>query len=90
MPLYDFACPTCGDFEEWRTMAESSDPVACPTCEQPSQRVLTVPNISLSSGKLRMMSQSSEPQLVQRPKDRPPERRKYQSQAGGRPWMVSH
>lgn len=40
MPMYDYECPTCGDFTEMRPMAESSLPRPCPSCEVPSRRVI--------------------------------------------------
>lgn len=47
MPMYDYECPTCGDFTELRPMAESSLPQPCPCCETPSPRVIrTAPAFS--------------------------------------------
>ncbi|WP_377811094.1 FmdB family zinc ribbon protein [Azospirillum sp. A29] len=40
MPMYDYECPTCGDFTEMRPMAECSLPQPCPYCEVPSRRVI--------------------------------------------------
>lgn len=42
MPMYDYECPTCGDFTELRPMAECSLPQPCPCCETPSSRVIRV------------------------------------------------
>ncbi len=42
MPMYDYECPTCGDFTEMRPMAECSLPQLCPQCETPSPRVIRV------------------------------------------------
>ncbi|QCN97080.1 zinc ribbon domain-containing protein (plasmid) [Azospirillum argentinense] len=40
MPMYDYECPTCGDFTGMRPMAESGQPQPCPDCGTPSQRVI--------------------------------------------------
>ena len=39
MPLYDFACPEHGQFEEFARMSECETPQACPTCGAPSPRI---------------------------------------------------
>lgn len=90
MPLYDYSCGNCGDFEAWRTMAEVSTPMSCPDCQEASTRLFRAPNISLSSSSLTARTQaSSEPRLVQRqsPVVFSP---KNQSAQGGRPWMIGH
>jgi putative FmdB family regulatory protein len=43
MPLYDYRCASCGDFREFRPMAESGASRLCPACGAPSERVLTAP-----------------------------------------------
>lgn len=48
MPVYDYACPQCGPFEELRPMAEFQAPQACPSCGEESPRVvLTAPGLAL-------------------------------------------
>lgn len=89
MPLYDYRCVTCGDFEAWRKMAEVSTPMPCPDCHETAKRVITAPNISLNSGSLSSKIGSAEPRLVQR-REQPPSQPVSQSQPGGRPWMVGH
>ena len=44
MPLYEYQCPECGTFER---MQKFSDPVltACPTCENPVEKLLSAPAI---------------------------------------------
>ncbi len=87
MPLYEFKCNDCGTFEEWRTMAESSNPAYCPSCQKTGKRIFSPP--AVLSDSLRVKKENPEPQLVKRP-DREPERPKIQSHADGRPWMISH
>ncbi|WP_411826772.1 FmdB family zinc ribbon protein [Luteolibacter sp. AS25] len=53
MPLYDFTCRDCGDFRELRTIAERSDPAACPTCKKVAQRLILAPGLALMDGGLR-------------------------------------
>ena len=44
MPLYEYECPQCGLFER---MQKFSDPIltACPTCDQPVEKLLSAPAI---------------------------------------------
>lgn len=89
MPLYDYQCDSCGPFEVWHKMSETSDPRACPTCEVTASRIFTSPNISLGSGSLMKSIGSKEPRLVKR--QREPEKPKNQSaRSGTRPWMLGH
>jgi len=86
MPLYEFRCDNCGVFDEWKTMAESSSPAVCSTCQKPARRIFSIPN--LLSGSLRLKQENREPQLVKR--DNEPERPKIKSHQGSRPWMIGH
>ena len=45
MPLYQFKCDDCGTFEEWRSLAKSSDPAYCPSCQELSKRIFSPPTI---------------------------------------------
>lgn len=48
MPVYEYACPHCGPFEELRPMAEFQVPQPCPSCGAPAPRVvLTAPGLAL-------------------------------------------
>lgn len=90
MPLYDYRCSPCGDFEAWRTMAEVSTPMPCPECSEIAKRVYTAPNVSLSSGSLMASAKvGAEPRLVKR-QAQAPRQRTSQAVRGGRPWMVGH
>ncbi len=86
MPLYEFKCNDCGIFDLWRSMAESSSPAECPTCQSAARRVFSPP--MLLSGSLRLSKKANpEPELVKL--DREPEPPKLKSPQG-RPWMITH
>jgi putative FmdB family regulatory protein len=97
MPLYEFRCEACGEFEAWRTIAELSQPVSCPSCNSVAKRIFSPPNINLNVGSLQVRKgNGNEPKLVNRDSlreryaDREPEKPKYQSTQSGRPWAISH
>lgn len=88
MPLYDFRCETCGEFEAWRSLAELDQPLLCPTCQATAKRLLSPPNLNLNSNGFNLRrSEVKEPQLVQRDREPKPTRNKA---AHGRPWMIGH
>ena len=91
MPLYEYRCNPCGEFEAWRTMVEYNAPINCPECDRSATKIFSAPNINLNSGNLNAIarSKSVEPRLVkQEPQE--PTKPRYQSPAGNRPWMISH
>ena len=85
MPLYEYRCPTCGEFEAWRTLAQLESLMHCPTCEAVAQKIFSPPNVNLS-GSLLKGHASPEPRIVKRREATLP---KYQ-RSGSRPWMISH
>ena len=88
MPLYEYRCDTCGEFEAWRAIAELGTPMYCPECQAVGKRIFSPPNISLNSGSLASKrGESTEPRLVKREEPAAP---RYQSSSGGRPWMIGH
>lgn len=91
MPLYEYRCNPCGEFESWRSMSEYNAPINCPECDRPATKIFSAPNINLNSGSLSAIarSQSSEPRLVKQ-EQREPAKPRYQASTGNRPWMVSH
>jgi len=88
MPLYEFHCNTCGPFEQWRTLAEASSPLSCPTCEHIARRVFSPPSVMLSSTLRLRNNHDLEPQLVRRSQESIAPR--VQSHRHGRPWMINH
>ena len=91
MPLYEYRCNPCGEFEAWRSIAEYNAPMNCPNCHKPAQKIFSAPNINLNSGSLSTIARkSSEPRLVKR-EQREPTKPRYQSSSNSsRPWMVFH
>jgi len=88
MPLYEFRCQTCGEFETWRTMAEATEPMPCPQCQTAAQRIFSAPNISLNTGNL--SKYTKEPRRVKPDRSSEKPTPKYTGQKNGRPWMISH
>lgn len=91
MPLYEYRCDRCGEFEAWRSMSEYNAPMKCSECDRPATKIFSAPNINLNSGSLSAIARrkSAEPRLVkQEPKE--PTKPRYQSSTTNRPWMVSH
>ncbi|MEC4892278.1 MAG: zinc ribbon domain-containing protein [Oscillatoria sp. PMC 1051.18] len=87
MPLYEFCCESCGNFEVWRSLAEYDNPTYCPTCETAAKRIFSPPNINLNSGGVKRR-EIKEPELIKR--EVKAKKTSYKSQACGRPWMISH
>ena len=89
MPLYEYRCQSCGEFEAWRSMSEYNAPINCPDCNKVAIKIFSAPNINLNSGSLSAIAKSSEPRLVKQ-EQREPAKPRYKSSTGDRPWMVSH
>ncbi|HEY9768330.1 MAG TPA: zinc ribbon domain-containing protein [Coleofasciculaceae cyanobacterium] len=99
MPLYEYRCNPCGEFEAWRSMTKYNAPINCPECNQVATKIFSAPNINLNSGSLSAItrlrdrvpygSQFDEPRLVKQ-EPREPTKPRYQTSASNRPWMVSH
>jgi len=45
MPLYDYACESCGRFSAARPLKEFDQPMPCPGCGAPAPRALTTPAV---------------------------------------------
>lgn len=90
MPLYEFRC-NCGPFENWRTIAEASKPLPCPSCKTVAKRIFSPLSLLLTSGTLRLKgSHNPEPQVVTRSQNLEPAAPRYQNHQHGRPWMINH
>ena len=60
MPLYDYSCAACGDFREWRSLAESADPAPCPRCAAPAPRAISAPYLTRMSRGTRIAHERNE------------------------------
>lgn len=47
MPVYDFACGTCGDFRAFLTIDERNLPTTCPSCLEIGRRLILAPNLAM-------------------------------------------
>ena len=47
MPIYDYRCESCGDFEAWGKMSESSAPAQCEHCGSFGERIITAPSLAI-------------------------------------------
>jgi putative FmdB family regulatory protein len=92
MPLYEFCCETCGPFEYWRPMRESSDPMLCPSCHEEAQRIFSPPGLLLTAGSVRRRQERvAEPRVVRcAPQKALAAVPTPRQQIGGRPWQLSH
>ncbi len=43
MPVYDYKCPEHGMFNELAPLDQAHEPLACPTCQTLSPRILMIP-----------------------------------------------
>jgi len=42
MPIYEYRCTSCGtDFELTRSISQSGDPAACPSCRKPAEKLVS-------------------------------------------------
>jgi putative FmdB family regulatory protein len=51
MPFYDYTCPDCGGFTEFRPIAEFANPFPCPNCGKSAPRELTAPALGAGTAK---------------------------------------
>jgi putative FmdB family regulatory protein len=61
MPTYDYACPSCGGFEAFRSLAMRNDPADCPDCSMASPRVfVSAPRLACLSSETRFAMDTNE------------------------------
>ena len=92
MPLYEYRCGDCGEFEALRSLSEYNTPINCPQCDTVASKIFSAPNINLNSGSLSAIAKSNngEPRLVQKKQKEPTKPRYQTAKKSSRPWMVSH
>ncbi len=91
MPIYEYRCDPCGDFEVLRSLKDYNAPMYCPECENAAIKIVSLPNVNLNSGSLSALASSScpEPKLVKK-KATEPAKLRHQQVNRNRPWMISH
>ncbi len=51
MPAYEYQCTGCGAFSTlMKSMEKATQPETCELCEQPLQRVYSVPAVDIKNG----------------------------------------
>jgi putative FmdB family regulatory protein len=76
MPLYEFRCADCSDFEQTHPIGSVPDSTACPLCGAPARRRMSAPHLSIAgSAAYRMLDSTAksavEPNLVSAPPPAP-------------------
>lgn len=60
MPIYDYRCETCGEFEAWGKISESSAPAQCDICGDYVERIITAPSLAILGGAQRVAYERNE------------------------------
>ncbi len=102
MPLYNYLCGACGDFEAWRGMKDFAKPAPCPECGADPPRAVSAPRLSImDSGNRKAHTinerSAAEPKVERRSKgghnshDHGGHSHGFgHAHAGSRPWMIGH
>jgi putative FmdB family regulatory protein len=59
MPIYPFACETCGVFDLHRSIAQAAEPGHCPECRKPAARLFSPVGLVTSSQAVRTRSEQN-------------------------------
>lgn len=60
MPMYDFRCPACGDFEALVAVSERDQAQHCPDCGQTVRRLVSMPRLAVISAAVRQAHETNE------------------------------
>lgn len=76
MPIYEYRCPDCGDFERLLPMGAATPRSACPGCGSASRRLMSGPGLSRAGSPAARLIEdtertASEPDVVAAPPPRP-------------------
>lgn len=87
MPLYEYRCCHCGDFEALAGLSERGLPRLCPRCGAVATRKISSPHLPSRQARIFDGEEQSrhEPQL----KSKKPAASRG-GLAAGRPWMLGH
>lgn len=98
MILYEYLCRDCGKFTAWNRMINADEPVACPQCRQPAQRMISAPYLADMDAHTRIAYQRNEksayePRVELRTPggQRQADCHQHRHDRGpSRPWMIGH
>ncbi len=60
MPVYDYACESCGPFSAQAGMAAFDQPAPCGQCGRPSPRMVAAPNLGRTERSARIAHERNE------------------------------
>ena len=53
MPIYQYRCRDCGDFQAMKTIADRNSPEICPSCGVIARRIVLAPNLAVMNATVR-------------------------------------
>jgi putative FmdB family regulatory protein len=60
VPIYEYRCTECADFEQVHGMGQAPDTVECPRCSRPARRRMSAPRLSMAgSAAFRLLDASA-------------------------------
>ncbi|RMF20293.1 MAG: zinc ribbon domain-containing protein [Cyanobacteria bacterium J083] len=92
MPLYEYCCHSCGEFEARRSLAQYNAPMQCPHCEMVAVKIFSTPNINLNCGSFSTFARenSQQPRIEHRVAKDSSKPRYQSANKNSRPWMIYH
>lgn len=60
MPVYNYSCEECGEFELYRSIEERNHAACCPDCSAPAERFIVAPNLALMNRNVRFAHATNE------------------------------
>jgi putative FmdB family regulatory protein len=92
MPIYQFWCESCGEFDLLRSFADASEPADCPSCQRTAKLVFSVPNLVRTSplvryARSREEKSRHEPEIVS---EKPAGHSHHHRHGPSRPWQIGH
>lgn len=60
MPMYDFRCPVCGDFEALVAVSQLDQTKHCPDCGRTVRRLVSMPRLAVVSAAVRQAHETNE------------------------------
>jgi putative FmdB family regulatory protein len=81
MPLYDYQCPDCGVFDDFRSASRAAEPAKCPRCGFGSPRVIRAPQLLEMNASLRTAHEVNE-RSAHEPRFSNPESREHRHDHG--------